>query len=96
MKCVDVTFLRADKILAMPTLHCLKSKCSTSSVPSTTTRWTTSAKNIRSSNNGHEKILERNKKAKTLLQKSEPEGPTLLQKLQSEPCNARNGFRFIR
>ena len=40
-----------------------------------------SKKNIRSGNNGHKKILERDKKAKTLLQELEPEGPTLLQNL---------------
>ena len=52
MKCGNVTLLRADKILAMPTLHCLK------------------------------RFLRETKKAKTFLQESEPEGPTLLQNLQ--------------
>ena len=83
MKCLDVTFLLADKILAICiaiALYELNMLDSYNSLGNNKMD-DISKKNIRSGNNGHKKILERDKKAKTLLQELEPEGPTLLQNL---------------
>ena len=96
MKCLDVTFLLADKNFGNANLALFELNMLNSNNSLDNNKMDDISKNIRSGNNGHKKILERNKKAKTLLQELEPEGPTLLQNLQSEPCNARNGFRFIK
>ena len=95
MKCLDVTFLLAVKNFGNANLALFELNMLNSNNSLDNNKMDDISKNIRSGNNGHKKILERNKKAKTLLQELEPKGPTL-QNLQSEPRNARNGSRFIR